>query len=133
MEGLVIAVVVAGAGYALYALRPKIHGPAPGFERVPIEVPVHVCLDERELELQSIDISKGGMCLKMNGPANVGQPVELTFALPDAPKLALYGVVRWHFRDKMGVLFDLQDDRRATVAEWMDAHRHAASAPLHAH
>jgi hypothetical protein len=89
--------------------------------RHPLEIPVHLRIGEHELDVVSADISRGGMCLKSDVQTSAGQPCELEFALPGQPKMLLYAVVRWRDNHGLfGVLFDLQDHNRRTVAAWVD-------------
>jgi hypothetical protein len=112
------------AALAFYGLRllhaPHRHVPR-ATDRVPLQVPVHLRVGERALEVVSADISRGGMCLRTDLGASAGQPVELEFALPGRPRMLLYAVVRWKEPERLGVLFDIQDKRRRAVAEWIES------------
>src|SRR3954463_9674951 len=72
--------------------------------RVPLEVPVRLRLREREVEMMSADVSRGGMCVAGEGRLSAGQPIEMEFALPGHSTVAVHGVVRWVERGKAGLL-----------------------------
>jgi PilZ domain-containing protein len=125
--GVLAALAVAAlASYGLRFLQPQHPHSARATDRVPLEVPVHLRVGERALEVVSIDISRGGMCVRTDLRASAGQPVELEFALPGRPRLLLHGVVRWREPERLGVLFDIQDKRRRAVAEWIESQPQAA-------
>jgi hypothetical protein len=88
--------------------------------RIPIELAVRVRADGRELEMTTVDISRGGLCLAGDLRSSAGQPVELELTLPGYGLLAVHGVVRWAQRGRLGVLFDLQDRRRVAVGDWIE-------------
>ncbi|HTK94751.1 MAG TPA: PilZ domain-containing protein, partial [Terriglobales bacterium] len=95
--------------------------------RLPLAIPVRLRIGEKELDVVSADISRGGMCLVADVPTSAGQPVELEFALPGQPRIMLYAVVRWHMKGSFGVLFDLHDRNRHAVADWVEAQRVGAT------
>jgi PilZ domain-containing protein len=89
--------------------------------RIPLEVPVHLRLGESELEVMSADISKGGMRLKLDHPASVGQPMELEFALPGQRPYLIYAVVRWLGKGQAGVLFDRANEQISFIERWIES------------
>ena len=89
--------------------------------RVPLEVPVHLRLGGRGLDVVSSDISRGGIRLRVDMDASAGQPVEVSLALPGQSTMTLYGVVRWRERDSLGVLFDLRDPNRPMLLQWIES------------
>jgi hypothetical protein len=89
--------------------------------RVPLEVPVHLRLGESELEVMSADISKGGMRLRLDALASIGQPMELQFALPGQRPCLMYAVVRWLGKGQVGVLFDRANEQISIIESWIEA------------
>lgn len=120
--GVLAALAVAAlASYGLRFLQsPHTHTPRTT-DRVPLEIPVHLRVGDRALDVVSADISRGGMCLRTNLGAAAGQPVELEFALPGHSRMLIYAVVRWKEPERLGVLFDIQDKRRRAVGEWIES------------
>jgi hypothetical protein len=86
-----------------------------------LEIPVQLRLGESELEVMSADISKGGMRLRLDRPASVGQPLEVEFALPGQPPCLIYAVVRWLGKGHAGILFDRANDQIAIIESWIEA------------
>lgn len=117
---LLVAVLVATRVRDLHPSLPRAS------DRVSLAVPVRLRVDDRELDLVSIDVSRGGICLGGSVRASAGQPVELQLALPGQRAVAVHGVVRWVQRDKFGVLFDLQDRRRVSIGDWIAAQQAVA-------
>lgn len=97
--------------------------------RVPLEVPVHLRLGESELEVMSADISKGGMRLRLDVLAFVGQPMELQFALPGQRPCLMYAVVRWLGKGQAGVLFDRANEQISVIESWIDSHYRGVTKP----
>ena len=123
--GIIAALaVVAVVAVLLTAFRPHRRSHNARIQsRYPLAIPVRLRIGEHELDVMSADISRGGMCLAADIPTSAGQPCELEFALPGQPKMLLYAVVRWrNNRGCFGVLFDLQDPNRHSVAAWVDTH-----------
>ena len=82
---------------------------------------MHLRLGESELEVMSADISKGGMRLRLDRPASVGQPIELEFTLPGKPPFLIYAVVRWLGKGQAGVLFDRANDQISIIEGWIES------------
>jgi PilZ domain-containing protein len=101
--------------------------PSHGERRVPLEVPVYLRLGESELEVMSADISKGGMRLRLDALASIGQPMELQFALPGQRPCLMYAVVRWLGKGQAGVLFDRANEQISIIEGWIDSHYPAVS------
>ena len=97
--------------------------------RVPLEVPVHLRLGESEIEVMSADISKGGMRLRLDVLAFVGQPMELQFALPGQRPCLMYAVVRWLGKGQAGVLFDRANEQISVIESWIDSHYRGVTKP----
>jgi hypothetical protein len=89
--------------------------------RVPLEVLVHLRLGESEFEVMSADISKGGMRLRLDALASVGQPMELQFALPGQRPCLIYAVVRWLGKGQAGVLFDRANEQISAIESWIES------------
>jgi hypothetical protein len=97
--------------------------PSHAESRIPLEVPVHLRLGESEFEVMSSDISKGGMRLRLDRSASVGQPMELEFALPGQPSCLIHAVVRWLGKGQAGVLFDQANDQISIIEGWIESQR----------
>ncbi len=71
----------------------------------------------------SQEISSGGMSLKASHPPEPGSMVEVSFSLLTLPRVWVRGVVSWKKPNKsFGVRFDVNDDRRRRLKEWIVAY-----------
>ena len=98
-------------------------------QRIALTIPVRMRIGDHVLETVASDLSRGGMCLRAAISGSAGQPVELEFALPGQPHILVYGVVRWKKPETIGVLFDLRDQNRAALLEWVTAQEDATLSP----
>ena len=93
------------------------------YVRVPVITDVSInTADNRRFTASSKEISSGGMSLKSSEEVNVGVALEVSFALLTLPRIWVKGVVSWKSKNTFGVRFDLQDDRRHRVKEWVEAY-----------
>ena len=123
--GLALAAILVMTWLLLRSAASKL--PTHAETRVPLEVPVHLRLGESELEVMSADISKGGMRLRLDVLAVVGQPMELQFALPGERPCLMYAVVRWLGKGQAGVLFDRANEQISVIESWIDSHNHGVT------
>lgn len=93
------------------------------YARIPIITEVLVVSEDgHRLTASSIDLSSGGMSLKSAEDMPKGTNVEISFSLLTLPRVNVRGVVTWRKTKSFGLRFDLTDDRRYKVKEWIDAH-----------
>jgi hypothetical protein len=93
------------------------------YVRVPVITDVSVITaDNRRFTASSKEISSGGMSLKSSEEMNVGTGLEVSFALLTLPRIWVKGAVSWKSKNTFGVRFDLQDDRRLRVKDWVEAY-----------
>jgi len=69
-----------------------------------------------------IEVSGGGLSMQSNAPLNLGEVVEVAFALPNAKEISLRGSIVWIRPDAAttGVRYDAQDANREAVKSWID-------------
>jgi hypothetical protein len=95
------------------------------YVRIPVitEIAV-VTADSRRFTATSQEISSGGMSLHSPEEVSPGQGVEISFALLTLPRIWVRGTVSWRKlpSKSFGVRFDMQDDRRLRIKEWIDAY-----------
>jgi hypothetical protein len=91
------------------------------YVRVPVMTEVGVTTnDGGRFTATSQEISSGGMSLKCNYPPDPGSVVEVSFALLTLPRVWVRGNVAWKKPNKtFGVRFDITDDRRRRVKDWI--------------
>jgi hypothetical protein len=93
------------------------------YARIPIMTEVTVVgSDGTRVTASSIEISSGGMSLKSSEEITSGTSVEISFSLLTLPRVCVRGSVTWRKTKSFGVHFDVADDRRHKVKEWIDAY-----------
>ena len=90
--------------------------------RLPIVTKVMVATEARQIPASSEEISAGGMSLKLPTRLRIGDSVEVAFDLPKRPGLKVRATACWVHEpaEMLGVRFDVTDDRRLRVREWID-------------
>jgi hypothetical protein len=94
------------------------------YVRIPVmtEVAIHVS-EGRKITATSVEISSGGMSLKTTEEISAHQNVEVSFALLTLPRIWIRGQVTWKKpKHSFGVRFDVTDERRRRLKEWIDAY-----------
>lgn len=93
------------------------------YVRVPVitEIAV-VSSDNRRFTATSQEISSGGMSMRSSEDVAVGQNVEISFALLTLPRIWVRGTVSWKRAQSFGIRFDLLDERRTRVKDWIEAY-----------
>ena len=95
------------------------------YVRIPVitEIAV-VTADSHRFTATSQEISSGGMSMHSAEEVSPGQGVEISFALLTLPRIWVRGTVSWRkpAGKSFGVRFDMQDDRRLRIKEWIDAY-----------
>jgi hypothetical protein len=95
------------------------------YVRIPVITEVSITLsDGKKVTATSQEISSGGMSAKSMEEMSPGQSVEVSFSLLTLPRLWVRGNVSWRkpANKSFGVRFDMQDDRRMRIKEWIDAY-----------
>ena len=97
------------------------------YVRVPVMTDVAVvAADGSRLSVTSQDISTGGMSLKGTAHLEPGQLVEVSFALLTLPRIHVRGYVTWKKPNKtVGVRFDVADERRRRLKDWIGGYLEA--------
>ncbi len=93
--------------------------------RIPFNAPVTIRSHNRidSMSAESRDLSIGGMQLKPSMPLAVGQPIHVSFSLPDGAVIDMPAVVCRTVGSSFGIRFDVNDRQRAIVGEWVEQHR----------
>ena len=93
------------------------------YVRVPIITEVSIAAsDGRRFVASSIELSSGGMSLKIAEDLPQGMNVELSLAMMTLPRVTVKGVVSWKKPKSVGVRFDVNDDRRHQLKSWIDSY-----------
>jgi DNA-binding NarL/FixJ family response regulator len=78
--------------------------------------------NKRRYTATSKEISSGGMSIHCDGDLTVGTPVEVSFALLTLPRVSITGSICWRAKNSFGVRFDLLDERRKRLKDWVQAY-----------
>ena len=94
------------------------------YVRIPVITEVAVLVSEgRKFNATSIEVSSGGMSIKSGEDVRPGLQVEVSFALLTLPRIWIRGSVTWKKpKQSFGVRFDVSDERRRKLKEWIDAY-----------
>jgi hypothetical protein len=78
--------------------------------------------NKRRLVATSKEISSGGMSINCDGDLAVGTQLEVSFALLTLPRVSLKGSICWRAKNSFGIRFDLLDERRKRLKDWVQAY-----------
>ncbi len=95
------------------------------YVRIPVITEISVVTgDSRRFTATSQEISSGGMSMRSAEDMLPGQSVEISFALLTLPRIWVRGVVSWlkPHNKSFGIRFDMHDERRLRIKEWIDAY-----------
>jgi Tfp pilus assembly protein PilZ len=94
------------------------------YVRIPIITEISmVSADSRRFTATSQEISTGGMSVRSGEEVSLGMALEVSFALLTLPRIWLRAQVSWIKPDKtFGVRFDVKDERRVRIKEWIEAY-----------
>lgn len=94
------------------------------YVRIPVITEVTVQISEaRKFAATSIEVSSGGMSIRSIETVGTGDQVEVSFALLTLPRLWIRSTVTWKkSKHSFGVRFDITDERRRKLKEWIDAY-----------
>ncbi len=94
------------------------------YVRIPVITEVSVIIGDNRFTASSQEISSGGMSLKSAEIVTSGQSVEISFALLTLPRIWVRGNITWRkpASKTFGIRFDLHDERRLRIKQWIDAY-----------
>jgi DNA-binding response OmpR family regulator len=93
------------------------------YVRIPVMTEVTIQIsDDKKIKATSLEVSSGGMSIRCAEEFRQGQSVELSFALLTLPRVWIRANVTWRKpKHSIGVRFDVSDERRRRLKEWIDA------------
>ncbi len=91
------------------------------FVRVPLVTEVSITVGDKTFTTASQEISIGGMSLMLVEDLPENQRIQISFSLPDSPKLALTAAVCWKKTGSVGVRFD-RSPQRENVRKWVESY-----------
>jgi len=92
------------------------------YVRVPMITEVKLEAERSKYTATSVELSGGGMSMQATAKVSLGQPVELSFSLPQTKPISVAGVISWIESNDgtVGVRFDPNDSRRSAVKAWIE-------------
>ena len=92
------------------------------YVRIPIMTEVRVRLNGLNHRATMIEVSGGGLSMHSNVPFELGENVEVAFALPNSKEVSLRGTIVWVRPDSgaIGVRYEINDPGREVVKAWID-------------
>jgi hypothetical protein len=92
------------------------------YVRIPVVIEVQVEAEGRRFSASSREISAGGMSLCVSNGLPSAANYQLSFTLPDTPKIVVYAALCWRAdaEGMVGMRFDVNDNRRFEVRKWID-------------
>jgi hypothetical protein len=94
------------------------------YVRIPVmtEVAIQVT-GGKKFTATSLEVSSGGMSLKSAEEVTSGQGAEVSLALLTLPRIWVHANVTWRKpKHSFGIRFDMTDERRRRLKEWIDAY-----------
>ncbi|MGH9580246.1 MAG: PilZ domain-containing protein [Terriglobales bacterium] len=91
------------------------------YVRIPILAEVVLECEGRRFTGTTLEVSAGGMSIKIAAPLPVGKSLDVSFALPGTDRLKLGATVCWRRDpDQLGLRFEPGDERRKLMRRWID-------------
>ncbi len=124
---IMLPLIVCGAvavSVLVYMARWGKKGPPSGARapRIPFTVAVQVHTNAgHRFQGNSLDISEGGMLVRVGAALSVAQPIQLSFTLPQGGEVLIPAVVRHRHGEMVGVRFDPTHHRRIAIEAWVKA------------
>lgn len=88
--------------------------------RVKCAMPVSISAGRRVLSGTTENIAIGGLLLRPSGPLAVGEPVHVSFELPNGSKIDMPGAVCRRQGECVAVKFDFVTEQRTLIQSWVD-------------
>lgn len=93
------------------------------YARVPIITEVAITAgSEDHFTASTREISAGGMSLTSGQEIPINSQVEVSFALLTLPRTWVRGTVAWRKTKSFGVRFDVTDNRRLRIKQWIEGY-----------
>ncbi len=89
--------------------------------RVKCQTAISILANRRVVTGTSVDIAIGGVLLHASEPLSVGEPVNVSFDLPDGPHIDIPGAICRKQGENVAVKFDFVTDQRALIQRWVDS------------
>lgn len=88
--------------------------------RIKCATHVSIVAGRRTVTGVSKDVAIGGILFKPSAPLAIGEPVHVSFDLPDGPHIEIPGAICRKQGEHVAVKFDFLTDQRALIQRWVD-------------
>ncbi len=88
--------------------------------RVALATAVEIAAYQRNITGISKNVAVGGMLLTPSGRLSVGEPVQVSFVLPDDTHISIPGAVCRLQGDDVAIRFDAADKQRFLIERWVE-------------
>ncbi len=89
--------------------------------RAPLSTKVEIAGYKRTVTGISKNVAVGGMLLTPDGQLSVGEPVHVSFTLPDGTAIAIAGAVCRLQAGDVAIRFDATDRQRFLIEHWVES------------
>jgi len=96
--------------------------------RVGLVVPVKIKGYQHTMTGSTRDISGSGMLLTPEARLSIAEPVEVSFVLPEGPRIEIAGAVCRLQGSHAGICFDAADKQRLVIEQWIEQQSASVSA-----
>lgn len=97
--------------------------------RVPCVTSITIVANGRTISGVSHDIAIGGMLLKPLALLSVGEPVQVSFDLPNGPHIDFPGAICRKQGEYVAVKFDVMTQQRSLIQKWVDQQQSSSTTP----
>lgn len=117
------------AGWMPDEARQQLHRERRVPPRIACVTSVSIVANRRTISGLSRDIAIGGILLKPSAPLSVGEPVRVSFDLPNGPHVDIPGAICRKQGEHVAVKFDVVTQQRALIQQWVDQQRNSPTTP----
>lgn len=92
------------------------------YVRIPVVSEVVLLANKRRIAAHSVEISGGGMSVRVGTKLSIGHTMDICFDLPKKPGITVTGVVCWvrEMDGMAGLRFNPEDERHLHVKDWIN-------------
>lgn len=108
------------AGWMPEDARQQLHRERRVPPRIKCATEVYIVATRRTVTGVTDNIAIGGLLLKPSAPLSVGEPVQVSFELPNGPRIDIPGAICRKQGERVAVKFDFITEQRVLIQKWVD-------------
>lgn len=108
------------AGWMPDEAREQLHRERRVPPRIPCVTNVSIVANRRTISGESLNVAIGGILLKPSAPLSIGEPVQVSFELPNGPRVEIPGAICRKQGEYVAVKFDVITQQRTLIQQWVD-------------